>query len=357
MGGRSGEGRKGGGAGRGGWGNGAVSVVQRGGGWRKTVDGRARVGGEIFISPRARSRGENAAAREPSRGTFEAAVGKVVFLPGGRADRVLRRTGALDDVALVDAGVAAEAHDADVVVLEVERHALDAGGELDHLAGLNLVQAVHARDAVAHGEDAADLVDVQRGVVAGDAFLEEGGELLGGDPRGDGGGGVKPAPDRGREPILGRQGCHRHGAQRRGELKSGSPPGESGLGAQDLTRGAAHHLRTRYRCENPNVSSTRSGAMRSARARGGGGDACDRRGTMQILTDLLRVVSHTARRFFSDAVLGFRFIPFANGNSRLGLKKHFHDPFRTRTPFRSPQPSTRSSRNPRRFPNVFRSTC
>ena len=50
----------------------------------------------------------------------------------------MRRTGALDDVALVDAGVAAEAHDADVVVLEVERHALDAGGELDHLAGLNL---------------------------------------------------------------------------------------------------------------------------------------------------------------------------------------------------------------------------
>ena len=116
------------------------------------------------------------------------------------------RTGALDDIALVDGGVAAEAHDTDVVVLEVERHALHAGGELDHLAGLNLVQAVDARDAITHGEDATDFVDVQSGVVAGNALLEEGGELLRGDTGGDGGGGVKPAPDRGREPILGRRG-------------------------------------------------------------------------------------------------------------------------------------------------------
>ena len=106
---------------------------------------------------------------------------------GELGDRVSTRTGALDDIALVDGGVAAEAHDTDVVVLEVERHALHAGGELDHLAGLNLVQAVDARDAITHGEDATDFVDVQSGVVAGNALLEEGGELLRGDTGGGGG--------------------------------------------------------------------------------------------------------------------------------------------------------------------------
>ena len=70
----------------------------------------------------------------------------------------------------------------DVVVLEVEGHALDAGGELDHLAGLNLVQAVDARDAITDGEDASDFVDVEGGVVAGDA-PRGGRRVLRGDPR------------------------------------------------------------------------------------------------------------------------------------------------------------------------------
>mmetsp|Transcript_1011 Transcript_1011/g.2676 ORF Transcript_1011/g.2676 Transcript_1011/m.2676 type:complete len:604 (+) Transcript_1011:439-2250(+) len=141
---------------------------------------------------------------------------------------------ALDDVSLADGGVGTEAHDTDVVVLEVERHALDPGGELDHLASLNLVQAVHARDAVAHGQHAADLVDVERGVVAGDALLEQRGELLGVDAPGGDVGGVKPARDR-REPL----GLHR--AQGRG----GPGGGSGGVGRPRLPeqrgRGATHH--------------------------------------------------------------------------------------------------------------------
>jgi hypothetical protein len=58
------------------------------------------------------------------------------------------RAGALDGVAFLDLGVRAEDHDADVVGFEVERHALHAVGEFDHFAGLDLVQAVDAGDAV-----------------------------------------------------------------------------------------------------------------------------------------------------------------------------------------------------------------
>src|SRR5690606_31598493 len=47
-------------------------------------------------------------------------------------------------------------HHADIVGLEVERHALDAAGELHQLAGLHLVEAVDAGDAVAHREHLAD---------------------------------------------------------------------------------------------------------------------------------------------------------------------------------------------------------
>ena len=57
-------------------------------------------------------------------------------------------------------GVRAEDHDADIVGLEVEGHALGAVVELDHLAGLDVVEAVDAGDAVAdrqHGADFGDL--------------------------------------------------------------------------------------------------------------------------------------------------------------------------------------------------------
>src|SRR5690606_2496482 len=85
------------------------------------------------------------------------------------ADRnVHDRAGTLDAVAFPDLGVGAEDHDADVVSFEVERHALNAVGELDHLAGLNLVEAVDARDAVTYGKHAADFRDLGLGAEVGD---------------------------------------------------------------------------------------------------------------------------------------------------------------------------------------------
>ena len=58
--------------------------------------------------------------------------------------------GPLDRVALLDLGVLAEEHDADAVLLEVERQAEHAVRELEHLACHGAVHAVHAGDAVAH---------------------------------------------------------------------------------------------------------------------------------------------------------------------------------------------------------------
>ena len=57
--------------------------------------------------------------------------------------------GPLDGVAFADLAVVAEQHDADVVLFQVQRHSLGAVRELDHLAGLDLVEAVDAGDAVA----------------------------------------------------------------------------------------------------------------------------------------------------------------------------------------------------------------
>jgi hypothetical protein len=67
--------------------------------------------------------------------------------------------GALDGVAFLDVAVGAEDHDADIVGFEVQRHAPDAAGELDHLTGLHVVEAVDARDTVADAEHAAHFGD------------------------------------------------------------------------------------------------------------------------------------------------------------------------------------------------------
>ena len=89
--------------------------------------------------------------------------------------------GALDRVAFADGAVLAEDHDADIVALEVERHALDAAGELDHLAGLDAVEAVDAGDAVTDREDLADLGHFGFGAEIGDLLLENGRDFGGTD--------------------------------------------------------------------------------------------------------------------------------------------------------------------------------
>src|SRR6202043_1585009 len=77
------------------------------------------------------------------------------------ADRhVDDRAGALDGLAFLDLAVFAEDHDAEIVGLEIERHAADAVLELDHLTGLDIVEAVDAGDAVADRQHLADFRDL-----------------------------------------------------------------------------------------------------------------------------------------------------------------------------------------------------
>ena len=81
---------------------------------------------------------------------------------------------AADFVAFGDLGVGAENHDADVVALEIQGHALHPGGrELDHFAGLDLIEAEHAGDAVADRQHLADVGDVRLDAEIGDLTLED----------------------------------------------------------------------------------------------------------------------------------------------------------------------------------------
>src|SRR5262249_1074679 len=66
------------------------------------------------------------------------------------------RLRALDRLAFLDLAVVAEDHDADVVALEIERHAAHAVLEFDHLAGLHVVEAVGAGDAISDRDHLAD---------------------------------------------------------------------------------------------------------------------------------------------------------------------------------------------------------
>src|SRR5262249_27011517 len=62
---------------------------------------------------------------------------------------------------------------------QIERHALDAAGKLDHLAGLHIVQAMHAGDAVADAEHFADFADLRFGAEILDLALQDGGDFGG----------------------------------------------------------------------------------------------------------------------------------------------------------------------------------
>ena len=64
-----------------------------------------------------------------------------------------------DGLAFLDLSSSLEDHDADVVGFEVERHAAHAVLEFDHLAGLHVVEAIDAGDAVTDGQHLADFGD------------------------------------------------------------------------------------------------------------------------------------------------------------------------------------------------------
>ena len=87
--------------------------------------------------------------------------------------------GALDDRALLDVRHVAEADRADVVRLEVEDEAHQVARELEQLAGHRPLEAVDARDAVAHAEDRAGLGRERGLLVVLDLLLDDRGDLFG----------------------------------------------------------------------------------------------------------------------------------------------------------------------------------
>src|SRR6266853_3202183 len=89
--------------------------------------------------------------------------------------------GALDGLAFLDLAVGAENHDADVVSLEVQRHAAGAVLELDHFAGLDVVEAVDAGNAVADGQHLSDFGNLSLLAEILDLVLEDRGNFRGAD--------------------------------------------------------------------------------------------------------------------------------------------------------------------------------
>jgi hypothetical protein len=97
----------------------------------------------------------------------------------GRSDRHFEQAaGAADFVALFELEVIAQDDRADVVLLEVQRHAGDhvaafGGGELQHLAGLSRAEPVNARHTIPHFKDGPDFIDVHRRQIGALDFLKE----------------------------------------------------------------------------------------------------------------------------------------------------------------------------------------
>src|SRR5450631_3074771 len=89
--------------------------------------------------------------------------------------------GALDGLAFLDLAVGAENHDADVIGFEIQRHAAGAVLEFDHLAGLDVVEAVDAGNAVADGQHLSDFGNLSLLAEILDLVLEDRGNFRGAD--------------------------------------------------------------------------------------------------------------------------------------------------------------------------------
>src|SRR5699024_8823870 len=82
--------------------------------------------------------------------------------PNGHFDDA---AGTFDRVAFFDFGRVTEERDPDVVLFEVQDHALNAAGELEELSCHGLFEAVYARDAVTDGDDGSGLCDLDTLIV------------------------------------------------------------------------------------------------------------------------------------------------------------------------------------------------
>ncbi|CDN44416.1 hypothetical protein BN871_EV_00020 [Paenibacillus sp. P22] len=76
-------------------------------------------------------------------------------------------------VAFTDVRVRSKDNDTDIALLKVERHAYNAVGELEQLAGHSVLKAVHASDTVADLDNRSDLVDLDLGFILFNLLLNQ----------------------------------------------------------------------------------------------------------------------------------------------------------------------------------------
>jgi hypothetical protein len=88
---------------------------------------------------------------------------------------------AFDGLALFDRSVVAENDDADIVIRQIERHAALAALELDHFAGLDVVEPVDVGDAVADRQHLADFGNLGFLAEILDLLFEDCGNFRGAD--------------------------------------------------------------------------------------------------------------------------------------------------------------------------------
>src|SRR5690606_39043280 len=91
------------------------------------------------------------------------------------------RASPLDSIAFTNVADGTENHDTDVVGFKVEGQPLDAAREFDHLAGLDIVQAVHAGHAVTDGKHLTNLRDLSLRVKPRNLLFKNFGNFCGAD--------------------------------------------------------------------------------------------------------------------------------------------------------------------------------
>jgi hypothetical protein len=79
----------------------------------------------------------------------------------------------------MDVTVGAKDHNADIVGFEVQRHIARTVGKLDHLAGLAIVEAIDAGDAITDRQHLANLGDFRLLAKILDLLFEDCGDLSG----------------------------------------------------------------------------------------------------------------------------------------------------------------------------------
>merc|ERR1719318_143416 len=86
----------------------------------------------------------------------------------------------LHDISFLDKLVVTEDDNTNIVRLQIEGHALEAGAEFHHLLCLDVLESIDTSNTVSNGEDTASLLKIDSGSSSKNSILQDGGNLSGG---------------------------------------------------------------------------------------------------------------------------------------------------------------------------------